>query len=242
MYIFKEIRPLFLSFFFPPPFSFPRCNTPGYDVCYQWLQINIFPGLSLCLQSLHRTIPFSPKADLMDRMQPLLAKHAAPELDPFLQAAARAALTAGSILKELYDRPHTITMKGEINLVTEADVAAEVAIIASLQEDAPGIAVMAEESTAENPTDPKDRVWIVDPLDGTTNFAHGFPFFAVSIALLEHGKPLVGAIYCPLQNELFYCRKGGGAWLNGKQIQVTNTDLLIRPWWLQDFPMTSMHE
>ncbi len=172
----------------------------------------------------------------MNRLDFLTNQCSDPELTPILLAAGRAALTAGSILMELYNRPHTITMKGEINLVTEADVAAETAIIASLQEDAPNIAIMAEESAGDNPKQPKGRIWVIDPLDGTTNYAHGFPIFAVSIALMENGTTLAGIIYCPLQDELFCCWRGGGSWLNNKKIQVTDTDFLVQALIATGFP------
>lgn len=154
----------------------------------------------------------------------------------YLLAACRAAVTAGYILTELYNKPHTITMKGEINLVTEADIAAEASIIASLQEDAPTMTILAEESTGENPEKPQGPTWIIDPLDGTTNFAHGFPIFAVSIALMENNKITLGVIYCPLQDELFWCWKGGGAWLNTNKIQVTDTDFLVQALVATGFP------
>ncbi len=155
---------------------------------------------------------------------------------PILVAACRAALTGGFILRDLYGKPHTITMKGEINLVTEADVSSEIAIVASLQEDTPDIALMAEESADEDLKEPKGKLWIIDPLDGTTNFAHGFPIFAVSIALMENGRTTIGVIYCPLQDELFCSWEGGGSWLNGEKIQVTKTDLLVQALVATGFP------
>jgi myo-inositol-1(or 4)-monophosphatase len=151
-------------------------------------------------------------------------------------AACRAALTAGFMLRDLYGKPHEITMKGEINLVTEADVAAETAITASLGEDTPEIAILAEESADDEIKEPAAITWIVDPLDGTTNFAHGIPLFAVSIALLDKGQARVAAIYCPMQDELFCAWQGGGAWLNGKQIQVTETDFLVQALVATGFP------
>ena len=153
-----------------------------------------------------------------------------------LEAACRAALVGGSIIHKLYNTPHTIKMKGAINLVTEADVASESAIIASLNEDAPGIDIMAEESVGDNPKATTDTVWIIDPLDGTTNYAHGFPYFAVSISLLKNGVPLVGAVYCPMQDELFAACRGSGAWLNGKPIQVTETSFLVEALVATGFP------
>ncbi len=164
-----------------------------------------------------------------------------PEAATQIQAACRAALTAGSIIRTLYNTPHDITMKGAINLVTEADVAAEAAIIASLQEDAPGIHIIAEESSKENPEAPEGTAWIIDPLDGTTNFAHGFPFFGVSIALLQDGIPQIGVVYCPMQDELFAACRNTGAWLNGEPIRVTETEFLLEALVATGFPY-NIHE
>lgn len=158
------------------------------------------------------------------------------KLASYLQAACRAALEGGSIVKDLYNKPHSITMKGEIDLVTEADVASETAIVASLEQDVPGIEVMAEESAGTELIASSELTWVIDPLDGTTNFAHGLPVFAVSIALLENSSPVVGAIYCPMQDELFCGLKKNGAWLNGKQIQVTQTSMLIEALLATGFP------
>ncbi|HBI16219.1 MAG TPA: inositol monophosphatase [Desulfobulbaceae bacterium] len=171
----------------------------------------------------------------MQRIDKAIKNCPAPELRPLLLAASRAAVTAGFIIRELYPRPHTIRMKGEIDLVTEADVASESAIIASLAEDAPGIAIMAEESYLGEAV-AEQRAWIIDPLDGTTNFAHGIPVFAVSIGLLDQGQPLAGVIYCPMQDELFCASRGGGAWLNDQRIQVTATDFLVQALVATGFP------
>lgn len=158
------------------------------------------------------------------------------EMQSLLTAAGRAALTAGSIIRELYEKPHDIRMKGEINLVTEADLAAETAIVASLQEDAPGIAIMAEESHEPGKEPENGRAWVIDPLDGTTNFAHGIPIFAVSIALIEEGQSRLGVIYCPLQDEFFAACRGGGAWLNNTSIRVTETEFLVQALVATGFP------
>ena len=184
----------------------------------------------------HKVTYGSKQGDSMNRLDFL--KDICPDKTqyPLLLAACRAALTGGFILRDLYGKPHTITMKGEINLVTEADVASETAIVASLQEDTPDIPIMAEESTGDDLKEPEGRIWVVDPLDGTTNFAHGFPIFAVSIALMENGHTTIGVIYCPLQDELFCCRQDGGAWLNGKKIQVTETDFLVQALVATGFP------
>ncbi|WP_310599235.1 inositol monophosphatase family protein [Desulfobulbus sp.] len=162
----------------------------------------------------------------MDKIQNSLSLCTENDQRTWLAAACRAALAAGSLIRERYEQPHTITMKGAIDLVTETDVASEVAIAASLTEDTPGIPIMAEETAASHAT-VAERLWIVDPLDGTTNFAHGFPFFAVSIALLDRGKPVVGVVYAPLSDELFFAVSGCGARLNDRNISVTGTSRLI---------------
>jgi myo-inositol-1(or 4)-monophosphatase len=172
----------------------------------------------------------------MDRIETVVTHCKDTELAAQLQAACRAALVGGSIIHKLYNTPHTIEMKGIINLVTEADVASESAIIASLNEDVPGIDIMAEESAGDNLKAPTGSVWVIDPLDGTTNFAHGFPFFAVSIALLKDGVPQVGVVYCPMQDELFAACRGTGAWLNGTTIQTTNTKFLVEALVATGFP------
>lgn len=153
-----------------------------------------------------------------------------------LKAACHAALTAGSLLKTLFHKPHTITMKGVTDLVTEADVAAEAAIIASLEEDVPGIPIMAEESSAKDIKSVNAETLIVDPLDGTTNYAHGIPLFAVSIALLNQSGSTVGVTYLPMFDELFCACKGVGAWLNGEPIQVTRKQFLLESLVATGFP------
>jgi len=163
----------------------------------------------------------------MNRIQAPAAQCISGELRQLLTAACRAALAAGQLIKQRYDLPHEITMKGVINLVTEVDLAAEAVIVASLGADTPGLPIMAEESVATHAQRNTKQFWVVDPLDGTTNFAHGFPYFAVSIALLAEGKPVVAAIYAPMLDELFCAFRGGGAWLNGRPIRVTGTGQLI---------------
>jgi myo-inositol-1(or 4)-monophosphatase len=116
--------------------------------------------------------------------------------------------------------------KGAVNLVTEADRAAEALILDALRAARPGDVLLAEES-AEGLTAARAaaaagaRVWIVDPLDGTTNFAHAVPHFAVSIALWASGAPAAGAVYAPVADELFAARAGGGATLNGARLRVS---------------------
>lgn len=146
-----------------------------------------------------------------------------PQLKQIIIAAGEAALAGGAILKELYGKPHRITHKGAIDLVTEADVAAEEAIINHLQAKCPGVEFMAEESSRPPETMPEVPTWIIDPLDGTTNFAHHFPWFATSIGYSEGGQVKAGVIYQPLLDELFLAVRGSGAWLNNKRIGVSKT-------------------
>ncbi len=163
----------------------------------------------------------------MHRIEKVVAACQDRETGDLLQAGCRAALTAGSIIRELYSKPHTIRKKGAIDLVTEADVAAETAIISSLQEDAPGIEILAEESAGERQEMVAGRAWIIDPLDGTTNFAHGFPYFGVSIALVDGERPILGVVHCPMQDELFAAAAGAGSWLNGDRVRVSETAFLL---------------
>ncbi|PIE56843.1 MAG: inositol monophosphatase [Desulfobulbus propionicus] len=149
------------------------------------------------------------------------------ELADLLQIAAKAALTAGNGIRELYGRTHTVTMKGTIDLVTEADLASEAAILAALTTDTPEIPVLAEESAGDHTVPGDGCIWIVDPLDGTTNFAHSFPFFAVSIALVDNGLPVAAVVYDPLRDELFLASLGGSSWLGEHRLQVSATEDLI---------------
>jgi myo-inositol-1(or 4)-monophosphatase len=138
-----------------------------------------------------------------------------------LQVATAAALKAGTVLQERYEEPHQIHHKGTIDLVTEADLSSEKVILHVLQQNQPGIKILSEESFASYDTLPTEPVWIIDPLDGTTNFAHNFPWFAVSIALYDRGESHVGVIYNPMQQELFCATRAGGAWLNDQRIKVS---------------------
>lgn len=144
-------------------------------------------------------------------------------LQELLQIAVEAARSAGQILRQRYGKPLAIGKKGTVNLVTEADLAAEEAILSLLHRKTPEIAVMAEESKGSHTLDHDATLWVVDPLDGTTNFAHGFPFFSVSIALLQEARALLGVVYAPMLEELFTARLAQGATLNGRPIHTSAT-------------------
>ncbi|WP_456430745.1 inositol monophosphatase family protein [Thermosulfuriphilus sp.] len=130
----------------------------------------------------------------------------------------KVALEAGETIRNLYERPHQVTHKGEIDLVTEADLRSEEIIVKGLKGHLPHIPILAEEKVKE---EPGEEYLLVDPLDGTTNFAHGFPWFAVSLAFMRAGSPEIGVIYHPMMDELFWAQRGQGAYLNGRRIKVS---------------------
>lgn len=162
----------------------------------------------------------------MERLTPCIANGTTSQLDHIITVAAQAALASGAIIKNLYGKPHHIRHKGEIDLVTEADIASEKATLEIISKEFPEHSILAEESKATYTENPQGPTWIIDPLDGTTNFAHSFPYFGVSIAFALDGIPQAGVIFCPIQNELFCSIKGKGAWLNGTQIHVTPETIL----------------
>lgn len=135
--------------------------------------------------------------------------------------ARRAAREAGEILRRMQGQINRIIKKGAIDLVTEADLASEKAIVDLIRGSFPSDSLLTEEAGAyrNNP----DRVWLIDPLDGTTNYAHNFPFFAVSMALEVKGDLVLGVVFNPLMDELFEAITGGGAFLNQAPIQVSQT-------------------
>jgi myo-inositol-1(or 4)-monophosphatase len=143
-------------------------------------------------------------------------------MDPMLTIAVRAARTAGDIIVRSMDRVNllTITPKGRNDFVSEVDRQAEREIIHTLQKAYPTHAFLGEESGRQGPAR-TDFVWVIDPLDGTTNFLHGFPQFCVSIALLHRGRIEKGVIYDPLRQELFTAARGAGASLNNRRIRVS---------------------
>ena len=144
-----------------------------------------------------------------------------------LDSAIETALAAGAILRQGWGRAENIEYKGDVDLVTEYDRQAEVTILAALQEKYPRHHFYSEEQGDLGPGD-SPYTWLIDPLDGTTNFAHGFPLFAVSIGLMHRGEGLVGVIYDPTRDELFTVGAGLGARLNGAPITVSKTPNLNR--------------
>ena len=150
-------------------------------------------------------------------------------LHPMLNIAIKAARAAGAIINRAsldVDRL-TVTAKSHNDFVTEVDQAAEDAIINLLREAYPGHGILAEESGSEHGAKDSDYVWIIDPLDGTTNFIHGLPVYAVSIALSFRGQVQQAVVYDPTCNDMFYASKGRGAFLNDRRLRVSKRTRLL---------------
>ncbi len=139
-------------------------------------------------------------------------------LSAYLALAVHCVRLAGDNLRRGFGQTHTVNYKGAVDLVTQYDHENETLIINTIRAAYPDHTFLGEESgcSAEGAYQ-----WIIDPLDGTTNFAHGFPMFAVSVALRHHSQVLVGAVYDPLRDELFTGALGQGAHLNGVRLQVS---------------------
>jgi len=155
-----------------------------------------------------------------------------------LNFAMQTARAAGIILMEQLGRAK-VSHKGDINLVTEADLAAEKLIIDQIRSYYPRHAILAEESGAGSVPAEANRSewkWVIDPLDGTTNYAHGYPFFCVSIGLERAGRIELGVIYDPVRDEMFAAERGEGATCNGRRIQVSDVAELNRAMLCTGFP------
>jgi len=155
-------------------------------------------------------------------------------MNDFLKIAIEIAREAGAILRDGFDRPKKITYKGEVDLVTESDRRSEELVVARLQKQFPDHGIVAEEGARTAGC--TKYCWHVDPLDGTTNFAHGYPCFAVSIGLVEDGEPIVGVVFNPVANELFTAVRGEGAFLNEHRIRVSPVEKLAHSLVATGFP------
>lgn len=138
--------------------------------------------------------------------------------------ALSAAVRAGTFIRKSLGKVKTTAYKGEINIVTDVDRSAEGIIVRSIQRAFPDHSIFSEEMGRDERDG--EFTWIIDPLDGTTNFVRSFPFFCVSIALEQSGEILLGVIYDPMREELFFSRKGEGAFLNRKRIRVSRISRL----------------
>jgi len=152
----------------------------------------------------------------------------------YLEKAVEAAQEAGRIQIEAFNRNHTVAFKGKTDLVTEVDRACEDAIVRILGEAFPSHDFILEETPSFSSGSP--YLWVVDPLDGTTNYTHRFPHFCCSIALQHNHETVVGVVLDPLLKELFTASRGGGAFLNGEPIKVSSENRLIRCLLATGFP------
>ncbi|NNE44154.1 MAG: inositol monophosphatase [Gemmatimonadetes bacterium] len=153
-----------------------------------------------------------------------------------LQAAAeRIAREAGDILRSYVGKSFDVRRKGDVDLVTEADGASEEHIVSFLRREFPEHSILAEEGGASGDRGAEFQ-WVVDPLDGTTNFAHGLPLWSVSIGLLRHGEPYVGVVHDPSRGECFSAARGHGTACNGVPVRVSRVTALEEALLVTGFP------
>ncbi|OGR69058.1 MAG: hypothetical protein A2081_04115 [Elusimicrobia bacterium GWC2_61_19] len=150
-----------------------------------------------------------------------------------LEILKKAALAGGRILAAKFGKV-TYRLKGRANLLTEADLASQKTVISILRKAFPADGFMAEESPVEET--PNGRLWIIDPLDGTTNYAHGFPAAAVSIGFSDNGVVKAGGVYDPFRRELFLAARGRGAFVNGRRLAVSATPSVSKALLVTGFP------
>lgn len=152
----------------------------------------------------------------------------------FLEIAIKAVKEAEKIVMSYYGKEKTIQNKGEFDLVTKADVEAENKIVEIIKNKFPEHGFILEES--DNFNESSEYVWIIDPIDGTTSFAHNYPMFSISIALFKNKEPLLGVVFAPYMKELFHAEKGKGAFLNNKKISVSKITSLKKSIVATGFP------
>jgi len=141
-----------------------------------------------------------------------------------LNTAVEIARESGALLAKLFTQPMEITYKRRSDLVTAADRRSEALIVERLRRHFPEHGIVAEEGGGHSA--PSEYCWYVDPLDGTTNFAHGFPMFCVTLGLARNGEVIAGVVYDPTRDDLYTAERGGGAYLNGRRLQVSHTEKL----------------
>ena len=156
-----------------------------------------------------------------------------------LEVAQEIARETGALLAGYFERRVGFNLKGEFDLVTEADLASEKLVMERLHARFPTHGIVAEESGGSQGT--SDYRWYVDPLDGTTNFAHGFPVFCVSMGLERAGELVAGVIFDPLRNEIFTAERGAGACLNGRRIYVSKASRMADSLVATGFPSRKRH-
>jgi myo-inositol-1(or 4)-monophosphatase len=155
-------------------------------------------------------------------------------VENYLNTAIDIAKESGQLLLQMFQRPQEISYKGKFNLVTEADRRSEVLIIEQLQTHFPKHGIVSEEGGGQRSD--SDYCWYVDPLDGTTNFAHAFPVFCVTLGLAYRDEVIAGVVYDPTRDELFTAERGGGAYLNNKRVYVSKIERLSESLVATGFP------
>jgi len=155
-------------------------------------------------------------------------------MQPTLSYIETLARKAGVILRDGYSKEHQVNYKGVIDLVTEVDHQSEAFLLGEVRRDFPTHHIFSEESGIIEGNE--EHIWYIDPLDGTVNYAHHIPIFAVSIAYASKGVLMLGAVYEPMRDELFLAERGKGATLNGKAIQVSKTTELQKSLLVTGFP------
>jgi myo-inositol-1(or 4)-monophosphatase len=158
---------------------------------------------------------------------------------PYLETAVEIAREAGALLANFFERRVGFELKGEFDLVTEADRASEKLVVERLRSHFPAHAIVAEEGGGH--TSASEYRWFVDPLDGTTNFAHSFPMFNVTLGLERAGEVIAGVIYDPMRQEMFTAERGSGAYLNNRRIRVSQTRSLGDSLASTGFPSRKRH-
>lgn len=155
-------------------------------------------------------------------------------MEKVTETAINAARKAGALMKERLGKIKNIDYKGAFNIVTDVDKASEKIILEILCAEFPDYSVLAEEGGAMSSGSQKR--WLIDPLDGTTNYTHSYPFFCVSIGFEDAGEVVAGVVYNPIADELFWAEKGAGAWLNQDRIHVSRSQSLSTSLLATGFP------
>jgi myo-inositol-1(or 4)-monophosphatase len=157
----------------------------------------------------------------------------------YLETAVEIAREAGALLATYFERRVGFELKGEFDLVTEADRASERLVVERLRSHFPSHGIVAEEGGGCETS--SEYRWFVDPLDGTTNFAHGFPVFNVTIGLQRAGESIAGIVYDPIRQEMFTAERGAGAYLNNRRIKASSTKTLADSLASTGFPSRKRH-
>ncbi|NMC86155.1 MAG: inositol monophosphatase [Anaerolineaceae bacterium] len=163
-----------------------------------------------------------------------------PHSEPTLAQVIAWAKTAGELVRANFNKPHTIGYKGEVDVVTESDKKSEEYLLGQLAQTFPHHAILTEESGEH--AGESDHLWIIDPLDGTVNYAHRLPIYSISIAYQLRGQLQLGVVYDPSRDECFSAERGQGAFLNGQPIAVSGATQLIQTLMVTGFPYDRQSE